>query len=116
MLHGLFSSCGEQGRLSSCRVQVSHRSGVSRCRAQTLEHASFLVVAGAGLSSCDSWALEHTLSSCDSRALEHRLSSCDSRALEHRLSSCDSRALEHRLSSCDSRALEHGLSSCDSRL
>ena len=56
---GLFPSCGEQ---------VSHCNGISRCRAQILEHASFLVVAPGGLSSYDSRALEHRLSSCGARA------------------------------------------------
>ena len=32
-----FSSCGEQGLLSSCDVWASHHSGFSCCRAQALE-------------------------------------------------------------------------------
>ena len=33
-----FSSCGEQGLLSTCGVQASHWGGFSYCRAQALEH------------------------------------------------------------------------------
>ena len=36
-----FSSCGEQGLLSGCGVQASHRSGFFCCRAQTLGQAAF---------------------------------------------------------------------------
>ena len=55
-LRGLFSSCGEQGLLSSCDVQDSHCSGFSCCRAWA--------VGRPGFSSCGSWALEHRLNSC----------------------------------------------------
>ena len=47
LLHRLFSSCGEQGLLSSCSAQPSHCGGFS-C--------------------CSSWALEHRLSSCGTQA------------------------------------------------
>ena len=33
LLRGLFSSCGEQGLLSSCGVQASHCGGLSCCGA-----------------------------------------------------------------------------------
>lgn len=45
-----FSSCNEQGLFSSCGTRASHCRGVSHCRAQTLEAASF--------SSCSYWAVE----------------------------------------------------------
>ena len=41
LLHGLFSSCSEQGLLSSCSVRASHCSDFSRCRAQALGHPGF---------------------------------------------------------------------------
>ena len=45
LLCGLFSGCGKQGLLSSCGAQTS-------------------VIAGSGLSSCGSQALEHSFNSC----------------------------------------------------
>ena len=57
---GAFSSCGEQGLLSSCHVWASHGRGFSCCGAWALGQASF--------SSFGSWALEHRLNSCDARA------------------------------------------------
>ena len=60
LLHRLFSSCAEQGRLASCGVRVSHCSGFSCCGAEA---------AGCtGLGSRSSWALEHRLNSCGTRA------------------------------------------------
>ena len=53
--------------LSSCRASTSHCSGFSCCGAQALRHSS-LAVAAHGLSSCVSWALEHSLSSWGTRA------------------------------------------------
>ena len=61
--HGAFSSCGEQGLLSSCGGRASHCSGFSCCRAQALGHTGF--------SSCSTWAQKLQL-----QALEHRLDSC----------------------------------------
>ena len=50
-----FSSCNEQGLLSSCGVWVSHCGGFSYCRTQALgTRASTLAVCG--LSSCGTWA------------------------------------------------------------
>ena len=46
-----FSSCGEQGLLSSCGEQASHRGGSSCCRAEALGMQTSLEVAR-GLSSC----------------------------------------------------------------
>ena len=46
LLHRLFSTCIEQGLLSS-RVQASHCGGFSCCRAWTLGHEGF--------SSCSTW-------------------------------------------------------------
>ena len=43
-----FSSCGEQGLLSSCSTQAYHHS-VSSCRAQALEHGLRNCGAGAQL-------------------------------------------------------------------
>ena len=40
-LHGLFSSCEEQGPLFSCGVQASQISGFSCCRARALGHSCF---------------------------------------------------------------------------
>ena len=48
LLSGLWSSCGEQGLLSSCSVRVSHCSGFSCCTAWVLGYV--------GLSSCSSQA------------------------------------------------------------
>ena len=45
-----FSSCSEQGLLSSCGTRASHCHGVSHCRAQALGRASF--------SSWSYWAVE----------------------------------------------------------
>ena len=36
LLHGVFSSCGKQGLLSSSHEQASHCSGFSCCRARAL--------------------------------------------------------------------------------
>ena len=55
LLCGHFSSCGERGLLSSCRVHVSHCNGFSCCRARVLGHSSF--------STCSSQPLEHRLNS-----------------------------------------------------
>ena len=49
-----FSSCGEQGLLSSCNVRASHSGGFSRCRVQTLGF-QVSVVAVRGLSNCGAW-------------------------------------------------------------
>ena len=38
---GFFSSCGEQGLLSSCSVQASHCSDFSCCGAWALGHVGF---------------------------------------------------------------------------
>ena len=46
-----FSSCSEQGLLSSCGAQASHCGGFSSCRAQALGCA-----AECWLSSCGTWA------------------------------------------------------------
>ena len=62
LLHGIFSSCGHWGLLSSCGVQASPWGGFS-CGAQSLgTWASEVVVCG--FSGCGSWALEHRLCSC----------------------------------------------------
>ena len=50
---GVFSSCSEQGLLSSGGAWTSHGDGFSRCRAQLY---------GMWASSCGSWAPEHRLS------------------------------------------------------
>ena len=55
----VFSSCGEQ-RLLSSWCAASHCSGFSCCRAWALCGQTSIVVA-CGLSSCDSWSLEHKL-------------------------------------------------------
>ena len=60
LLHGIFSSCGEWGLLSSCCAQASHHSGFLYRGAWALGCT--------GLSSCGSWSLEHRLSSCDTWA------------------------------------------------
>ena len=51
LLHRVFSSCGEQGLLSSCGSQASHCGGFFCCKAQA--------PGCTGFSSCDSRALEH---------------------------------------------------------
>ena len=56
LLHGLFSSFGEWGLLSSWGVQASHCSDFSCCRAQSPGYSGF--------NSCGSWALEHRFNSC----------------------------------------------------
>ena len=47
----LFSSCGEQGLLSSCRARTSHRGGFSCWEAQAPGHVGTVVVVH-GLSYC----------------------------------------------------------------
>ena len=63
-----FSSWGEQGLLSRSIVQASHCGGFSYCRAPAFSTQASGVAAH-GLSSCNSWALEHRLSSCGTQAL-----------------------------------------------
>ena len=48
VLCSVFSSCGEQGLLSSCSAWASHCGGFSGCRAQALGYSGF--------SSCDAQA------------------------------------------------------------
>ena len=43
LLLRLFSSCREQGLLSSCSVRASHCSAFSCCGAQALGHQGFIV-------------------------------------------------------------------------
>ena len=61
-VHGLFSSCGEQGLLfvAVCGLLIAV---ASRCGARALGAWASVVVA-CGLSSCGSQALERRLSSC----------------------------------------------------
>ena len=59
LLHGLFSTCAEQGLLASCDIWASHCGGFSCCWAWALGFMPF--------SSCGSWALEHRLKSCGAR-------------------------------------------------
>ena len=59
-VHGLFSSCGQRGPLSSCGTRASHCCGSSCWGAQA--------PGCVGFSSCASWTLEHRLSSCGTRA------------------------------------------------
>ena len=63
---GPFSSCSEQGLLSSSNVQTSHRSSFSPCRARVLGTWASVLRA-------------HVLSSLSAQALELRLSSCGTR-------------------------------------
>ena len=44
LLHGLVSSCGEQGLRSSCSVRASHRADVSCCRALALGNTGSVAV------------------------------------------------------------------------
>ena len=60
LLLGLFSSCNEQGFLSSCGAQVYHCGGFSCCGARALEHLGF--------SSGSSRVLGHKFSSCGIQA------------------------------------------------
>ena len=55
-VHRLFTSCGEQGLLSSCGARASHCSGFSSGGARALGRLGF--------SSAGSWALEPRLSTC----------------------------------------------------
>ena len=64
LLCRLFSSCSEQGLLSSWGVWASHCGSFSCCRIWALGHTGF--------SSCSTW-----VRSCGSWALEHRFSICD---------------------------------------
>ena len=57
------SVCREQGLLSSCRAQASHRSAFSHRRASALGTQASVAVAR-GLRSCGSRTLELWLSSC----------------------------------------------------
>ena len=67
LLHGLFSSCSEEGLLfiAVCRLLIAVASPVAEHR---LQGTWASVVVACGLSSCGSWALEHRLSSCGARA------------------------------------------------
>ena len=56
LLPGLFSSCDEQGLLSTCRPRASHCSGFFGCRAPGMQAS---VVAARGLSS-SSFVLQST--------------------------------------------------------
>ena len=56
LLCRLFSSCGEQGLVSSCGVWASHCGGFSCCWAQAIGCKAF--------NTCGSWALEHRFYSC----------------------------------------------------
>ena len=67
-MHGLFSSCGEEGLLSSCDARVSHCSGFFCCRTQA-EGVWASVVAAHGFSSYSSRGLEQRLSSCGAGGL-----------------------------------------------
>ena len=58
-----FSSCSEQGLLSSCNAWASHSGGFSCCGAQALGHSGF--------SNGSTWAQQ-----VHSRAPEHRLNNC----------------------------------------
>ena len=55
LLHGLFSSCGQQGLLSSWSMQASYRADFS---------CGVRVLGDAGFSNCGSQALEQRLGSC----------------------------------------------------
>ena len=59
LLRGIFSSCGQQGLLSSCGARASHCGGFF-CGARALEYVDF--------SSCSSQAQEHRLNSCGAQA------------------------------------------------
>ena len=61
MLHGLFSSCGEQGLLSSRGARASHRGGSSCCGAWALVPTD-LSSAAPGLESPGPVAMMHGLS------------------------------------------------------
>lgn len=63
MLHGLFSSCGEQGLLFNCSVPASY-CGPSLIAEHRLQGTWASVVAARGLNSWGSQALEHRLNSC----------------------------------------------------
>ena len=61
MLHGLSSSCGEQGLLSSCGTHVSCCGGFFYCRAWALGCTGFSSCGTYKLSSCGA---QHTRLSC----------------------------------------------------
>ena len=63
LLRWLFSTCGQQGLFSSCRVWAFHCGGFSCCRAWALGMQASVVVAH-GLSIRGSWALGHRFSTC----------------------------------------------------
>ena len=56
-----FSSCREQGLLSSCRPQAAHCTGFACCRAQAAGRSR--------VRSCGVWALGRRFSSCGTQAL-----------------------------------------------
>ena len=77
---GLFSSCGDQGLLSSCSALASHCGSFSCCGAQTLEH---------GLSSCGAQAqLLHRLWHLPGQGIQLVSSAleADSQSLNHQRS------------------------------
>ena len=55
-----FSSCSEQGLLSSCAVWATHSGDLSSCKARTL-----------GCTACGSQALEHGFTSCGCMGSAH---------------------------------------------
>ena len=63
MLHGLFSSCGEQGLLSSRGARASHRGGSSCCGAWALAPTDLSTA-----QYCGSWAREPRPSGYDAWA------------------------------------------------
>ena len=59
--HGFFSSCRQQGLLSSCSAQASHYWGFSCCRAWALWHVG-LVFSALGLQNTSSIVVLHGFS------------------------------------------------------
>ena len=64
LLRGLFSSCSEQGLLSSCGVRASHFGGFSCCRAQALGTWASVVVHGLSYSIACEIFPDQGLNSC----------------------------------------------------
>ena len=64
LLHRLFSSCSEQGLLSSCGVRASHFDGFSCCRAQALGTWASVVVHGLSYSIACEIFTDQGLNSC----------------------------------------------------
>ena len=71
LLCRLFSSCSEQGLLSSCGAWASHCGEASTVAEHRLQGVWASAVLVHGLSNCSSWALQHRLNRFGAQAWLH---------------------------------------------